>query len=121
LELATFACFPNVAASAWLQKGLTHESDIRERLFVPATPFGIDYFNGLANHLGAGPHVTLFPPFAPLASSHGTGTQARDEIQRGFPQGPVHIIAHSMGGLDSRHLIAANHQWTSPIRDASYR
>jgi triacylglycerol lipase len=26
-------------------------------------------------------------------------------IDKGFPSGPVHIIAHSMGGLDSRFLI----------------
>jgi triacylglycerol lipase len=86
----------------------------------PQRLFGIDYFNGLANHLGAGPHVTLFPPVAPLASSQARALKLADEIQRGFPQGPVHIIAQSMGGLDSRHLIAANHHGLSdPGRNIS--
>ena len=36
-----------------------------------------------------------------------------DAIQRAYPDGAVHIIAHSMGGLDSRALIAHNFQGLS--------
>jgi triacylglycerol lipase len=75
----------------------------------PQRLFGVDYFEGLREHLGGGPHVPLFPKVAPLASSKARADALAVEINRGFPQGEIHIIAHSMGGLDSRHLIAADH------------
>jgi hypothetical protein len=42
----------------------------------PQRLFGIDYFKGLKEHLRDGPHVALFPPVVPLASS-----QARADSQ----------------------------------------
>jgi triacylglycerol lipase len=69
----------------------------------------IAYFRGVEKHL-AGQHATLFPPVPVLASSRERARLLGDQIHQAFPAGPIHIIAHSMGGLDSRHLIAANHR-----------
>jgi triacylglycerol lipase len=44
----------------------------------------------------------------PLASAAVRAQQLADQIQAGFPSGSVHIIAHSMGGLDCRVLIGNN-------------
>jgi len=71
----------------------------------------ISYFNGVADRLrlqfGASVHATALDPTA------GTGprsTMLRQSIQEAlsrrildFAQ-PIHIIAHSIGGLDARHM-----------------
>src|SRR4029077_5920819 len=51
--------------------------------------------------------VTRVPPIA------GTGKRARrlaDQIERAFPDEPIHLIGHSMGGLDARRMLA-NAEW----------
>ncbi len=75
---------------------------------VPQNLLGIDYFRGMKGHL-AGRHTALFPVVPSTATSEERARVLADAIHEKFPQGPVHIIAHSMGGLDSRTLIAANH------------
>ena len=86
---------------------------------VPQRILGKDYFRGLEAHL-EGRHATLFPVVPPLASSEERAPLLADAIQQKFPQGPVHIIAHSMGGLDCRTLIARNrHGVSAPGRIAS--
>ena len=72
----------------------------------PQTLFGgIDYFRRLRTHF-KGRHATAFPPVSPAASSEARAQQLANGIQRELPDGDIHIIAHSMGGLDSRILIA---------------
>ena len=72
----------------------------------PQTLFGgIDYFRRLRTHF-KGKHATAFPPVSPVASSEARAQQLADGIARELPHGDIHIIAHSMGGLDSRILIA---------------
>ena len=86
---------------------------------VPQIIPGTAYFRGLEAHL-AGRHATLFPHVSPLGSSEQRARQLADAIDKTFPDGPVHIIAHSMGGLDGRVLIARNHHGlSSPGRIAS--
>src|SRR5207237_2783185 len=43
-------------------------------------------------------------------SCKGTCPKLAEQISRRFPHGEVHIIAHSMGGLDARYLLAQNLQ-----------
>lgn len=74
---------------------------------VPQQFIGIEYFLGLKAHL-AGKHHVLFPNVPPLGSSADRAEKLADAIAAEFPQGPVHIIAHSMGGLDSRVIIGRN-------------
>ena len=87
---------------------------------VPQHVLGINYFRGLENHL-KGKHATLFPDVGPLATCEARADELADAIMdRKFPDGPIHIIAHSMGGLDSRSLIGRNlHGLSDPGRIAS--
>jgi triacylglycerol lipase len=75
---------------------------------VPQHVLKINYFNGLEARL-KGRHETLFPDVRPLASCAARADELADAIvKRKFPAGEIHIIAHSMGGLDSRSLIGRN-------------
>jgi triacylglycerol lipase len=74
---------------------------------VPQRILGIDYFRGLEDHIGDR-HATLFPEVPPAGSSVDRAAVLAAAIQDKFPAGWIHIIAHSMGGLDSRVLIARN-------------
>src|SRR5437868_3724757 len=74
---------------------------------VPQHILGINYFGGVEDHL-RGRHETLFADVPALDTSERRAGVLADLIQQKFPQGEVHIIAHSMGGLDSRTLIARN-------------
>ena len=76
----------------------------------PQRLFGkIAYFRGVEEHL-KGRHTALFAPVPPLASSKARALDLADRIHEAFPAGRIHIIAHSMGGLDARNLIASNHR-----------
>jgi triacylglycerol lipase len=87
---------------------------------VPQHVLGINYFRGLEDHL-TGKHETLFPGVEPLATCDARADELADAIiDRKFPDGPIHIIAHSMGGLDCRSLIGRNlHGLSDPGRIAS--
>jgi len=75
---------------------------------VPQHILGINYFSGLEARL-RGRHETLFPDVPALATCEARARVLADKIiDRNFPDGEIHIIAHSMGGLDSRSLIARN-------------
>jgi triacylglycerol lipase len=74
---------------------------------VPQHLLGINYFRGLSAHL-EGTHATLFPVVPPIGTSEERARVLADAIQQKYPEGVVHVIAHSMGGLDSRTLIARN-------------
>ena len=86
---------------------------------VPQHILGINYFRGLPAHL-QGRHATLFPLVPSTGTSEERARVLADSIQQKYPTGEVHIIAHSMGGLDSRTLIVANlNGLSSPGRIAS--
>jgi len=72
---------------------------------VPLGPMGWDYFRGIRRSLEAAGNRVLVPQ---LPMTDGTECRARRLqwfIRRHAGNEPVHLIAHSMGGLDSRHLI----------------
>jgi triacylglycerol lipase len=92
---------------------------------APVTP--LDYFAGIAAHLRTNFHASVFAP----ALDPTGGTELRSgmlgkSIEKALrrwsavprppdaldPAEPIHIIAHSMGGLDARRLIC-----TSPSID----
>jgi triacylglycerol lipase len=74
--------------------------------------FGIEYFWGVAEHFrekGIRVHV---PQLDPTRGIEFRGDQLRDQITAAFATGVLdenqktHIIAHSMGGLDSRYILS---------------
>jgi triacylglycerol lipase len=86
---------------------------------VPQRFLGFDYFRGIKAQFEVR-HETLLPVVSPLAGTAKRSHELADAIHRTFPDGEIHIIAHSMGGLDSRVLIAQNlHGLSDPGRIAS--
>jgi triacylglycerol lipase len=76
---------------------------------VPQHLLGIEYFRGLQAHVAEGRvHAALFPEVPPIGTCEDRARVLADAIFQAYPDGAVHIIAHSMGGLDSRSLIANN-------------
>jgi triacylglycerol lipase len=75
---------------------------------VPQQVLGLEYFRGLEAHLQAGGHTALFPLVPPTETCESRARVLADAIQQAYPAGAVHIIAHSMGGLDGRMLIGRN-------------
>jgi triacylglycerol lipase len=72
----------------------------------------IDYFRGVADHFREKGLLTLAPQLDPTQGIAFRGDQLQDQIQAAFtsrtldPTQKTHIIAHSMGGLDSRYMLS---------------
>jgi triacylglycerol lipase len=71
---------------------------------VPQSLAGKDYFRGLRQQY---PNA-LFPKVDTIGDVAERAGQLAAEIVAGFKDGAVHIVAHSMGGLDARYLLAKN-------------
>jgi triacylglycerol lipase len=70
-------------------------------------PSFVSYFNGVAAHLRRQGHAVLVPQVNPTGSVKQRGEMLASLILELAPENErVHIIAHSMGGLDARHAIA---------------
>jgi len=74
--------------------------------------FGIEYFNGVAEHLQQLPANVFVPEVSPTGSIGERSEELRSQIIAAFSAGKLnpaekaHIIGHSMGGLDSRYLLS---------------
>lgn len=69
----------------------------------------IDYFNRVEKLvIDKGHPRPLLHIVPPLGDSKTRSDVLAPAIRAFFPTGPIHIIGHSMGGLDSRYLIAGN-------------
>lgn len=67
----------------------------------------VHYFNMVADHFRDLGHNVLEPQVDPIGSIQNRGTQLAEKILRQTnPADKVHILAHSMGGLDSRFAIS---------------
>src|SRR5579862_7002859 len=75
---------------------------------IPQQFAGINYFRGVKDRLEAAGHRVLAPLVPPLAKCEDRARKLAEASDATFPNDPVHIIAHSMGGLDSRMLIGRN-------------
>lgn len=70
----------------------------------PQKLLGVEYFRGL-------PEVypdALFPKVPVDAHVSQRAPLLAQQINGRFPSGDIHVIAHSMGGLDTRYLLAKN-------------
>ncbi|HXH36996.1 MAG TPA: hypothetical protein VNN08_00065 [Thermoanaerobaculia bacterium] len=68
-------------------------------------PSFVNYFNGVAAHLEGLGHKVIVPQVNPVGTIAQRGHQLADAIKAAAPGEKVHIIAHSMGGLDARYAI----------------
>jgi triacylglycerol lipase len=63
------------------------------------------YFRGIPEALIAAGNRVLVTHVPALAGVDHRAKRLGDQIQRAFPQERVHVIGHSMGGLDARRLL----------------
>jgi triacylglycerol lipase len=77
-------------------------------VLVPQKIGRFEYFKGLSAHYPA--ETTLFFPVSTLGTVQERAAELAKAILDKFPTGDVHIIAHSMGGLDSRCILAQDLQ-----------
>jgi triacylglycerol lipase len=64
------------------------------------------YFRGIPQALRAAGNRVLVTRVHPIASIDFRGRRLGFRILTHFPDEPVHVIGHSMGGLDARRLLA---------------
>jgi triacylglycerol lipase len=75
---------------------------------VPQQFLGFNYFRDVRQHVIQEGHHAIMPKVPPLGTCEERADALASAIHQTFPTAPVHIIAHSMGGLDSRMLIGRN-------------
>lgn len=76
----------------------------------------IDYFHGVKRYLEGRPEIEeVFVPSVGFVESVAVRGEELAEYIAAVP-GPVHIIAHSMGGLDAREAIARHPAETAGVR-----
>jgi triacylglycerol lipase len=77
-----------------------------------AKRFGMDYFRGLPGHFREQGLRVFVPELDPTEGVEFRGAQLREQIQAAVAAGTIdsrlktHIIAHSLGGLDSRYVLS---------------
>lgn len=76
-----------------------------ERLRVAGLTLS-DYFPSIPEMLRAAGNRALVPFVSPTAAVADRAAQLKDFLDIHSPGEPVHLIAHSMGGLDSRYMIS---------------
>ena len=80
-------------------------------------PLIVSYFNGVAEHLRARQITVIQPQVNPIGSVVQRGNELASEIRvRTSADERVHIVAHSMGGLDARYVAATQKDVVPRIR-----
>jgi len=93
--------FPKLRAPIVLVHGLLGFGEVRVGGVTVS-----EYFPGIAQQLrGAGNRV-LVPNLSPTGGVAARATQLKQFLDRHSPGEPVHLVAHSMGGLDSRYMVS---------------
>jgi triacylglycerol lipase len=64
------------------------------------------YFPGIPEFLRAAGNRVLVARLSPTGGVAQRAAQLKEFLDREVPEEPVHLLAHSMGGLDSRYLIS---------------
>ncbi|MBZ5557124.1 MAG: hypothetical protein LAO77_07590 [Acidobacteriia bacterium] len=73
-------------------------------VLVPNHLAGLEYFRGAA---AAFPGA-IFPVVPPTETIANRAAVLAEKIDKAFPAGDIHVIAHSMGGLDTRCLLSSD-------------
>ena len=69
---------------------------------------GREYFSSIPAHLKSRGYEAAFPILHPSETVEFRSSQLQDFLDQHYPDRRVHIIAHSMGGLDARYLASPN-------------
>lgn len=64
------------------------------------------YFKDIPDHLESAGNRVLMSGVSPTGSIARRAEKLKANIIREFGESPVHVIAHSMGGLDARYMIS---------------
>jgi triacylglycerol lipase len=64
-----------------------------------------EYFRGIPEWLRAAGNRVLVTRVPPIAGIEARARRLGEQIAAAFPDEPVHVIGHSMGGLDARRLL----------------
>lgn len=65
----------------------------------------VQYFPGVVECLTAAGNRVLVPSLTPTGGVADRARQLKDFLLRNSPHEPVHLLAHSMGGLDARYMV----------------
>ena len=66
----------------------------------------LDYFPGIPGFLRSAGNRVIVARVSPTGGIAERATQLKALIDRESPNEPVHLIGHSMGGLDSRYMVS---------------
>jgi triacylglycerol lipase len=76
-----------------------------DRLYAFRRPV-IDYFPGVREQLEATGNRVYSARVSPTAGIASRAADLKQFIEESVPAGPVHIIGHSLGGLDARYMVS---------------
>jgi triacylglycerol lipase len=76
-----------------------------DRLFARRRP-AKEFFPGVATHLRSAGHEVFCPRISPTGSIEVRAQELKTAIQHRFGQRAIHLVGHSLGGLDSRFLVS---------------
>ncbi|MDM4765401.1 hypothetical protein [Pelomonas sp. SE-A7] len=74
------------------------------------------YFHGVRPHLESLGHEVIEPQVPPAGRVVERAAALGQAIHAAWPQGDLHVIAHSLGGLDTRHLLRVDPQLRKRIK-----
>jgi len=76
-----------------------------DRLYAFRRPV-VDYFPGIRERLEAAGNRVYVARVSPTSGVAERAADLKRFVEGEVPAGPVHVIGHSMGGLDARYMIA---------------
>jgi triacylglycerol lipase len=92
---------PKLRSPILLVHGLLGYDQVRVGHWILAS-----YFRGIPERLIRAGNRVLMTRVSPTASVAVRAAQLKAYLDRVMPHEPIHILAHSMGGLDARYLIS---------------
>jgi triacylglycerol lipase len=92
---------PKLRAPIVLVHGLFGFDQLRLAGFTVA-----HYFAGIPEMLRAAGNRVLIPRLSPTGGVADRAAQLKEFLTRESPSEPVHLFAHSMGGLDARYMVS---------------
>jgi triacylglycerol lipase len=101
LLLGRLMIVPKLRSPIVLVHGLFGFDEIRLGKWTVAT-----YFPGIPRALRAAGNRVLVPRLSPTRGVADRAAELKDFLDREAPREPVHVMAHSMGGLDARYMIS---------------